>query len=1120
MKKFTLLLLIIWLVALSQENLFASQATADLSQVRFEHGKIEIPTYTFSRAETVAPLFSSAENPGIYPYTPLDRNSMSERPRPVQYESLTIENEYIRVMFLPELGGRIWSARDKLADREIFYYTSVIKPSGYNQRGAWPAGNLELYGPYDAHMLTWPGEPWSWALVRHDDGSATIVLSHVDHFFRDKVSLQVTLHPARAFLETTVRLHNRNMLPNRYLLWTNAGIAAGEGTRFIYPMTKTIGHNSSELGTWPVMNGVDLSWYKNNQNMLGVFGLDIYDNFIAAYDFQKDRGTICYTDRLLARGIKTWTWGVGTAAQRHLASYTDHDGPYVEVQSGRFVWDGNYEFIGPGKTDGWTEYWYGVSDLGGLTTANRDVAVKMDIAPEKSPSQINLAIAPTGNFGGATFELASGDAVIWHQSYDLKVGNVFRSSIPLKSIDRQHGLTLRITDQGGRSLLKYPLSLDGSHPNAVFAGDSIPRHFGAPETLSAEEAFQQGISYEKFGQLEEARQAYQLALTKDHLFAPAHLQLGLLALDRLQYAQAIEHFQHVLERDPVNSDAHYYLAVLYTEMGRTAEARLHYARLLPSSPNFDRRDYGLALLALQSDDMDEAGRLLDKAFVKNADESAVRQAHLYLNRKKNRTAEMSRENAELLKLDPTNAFAQAETFFANEASAEAQEKLDRACVNHAQGYLELATEYMRLSAWTEAGRLLDRGIQKALAAQAIPEPMLYYYRAYIADRSANAAIAQKAIAAAEGGDLRLEIFPFRRESIQVLNRVLEMRPAAANAASLLGDILYNRARRGDALASWRAALKANPKNFSALRDLGLALLEEGKTTEAVDLLTKAAEVRPDDLGVNLQLMDIDARSGNIAAARGILQRALSQKPGDDFITEKLASVEAQSGNYDRALELLTTHTFAPRHLSYSLLHLYQNVRLMMTLNLIKSARNSDAMEQLRLAQHPPTNLGTDDFTTIQSSRLLFFQALAYEAQGDAASARKAWTSAAQTVDDDSEHEGLFRAIAQYKIGETKKAEEWFDKFQSSNERRKTSASAEIRLYSYYLAGVYAAFRGDDKLAQANFQKASEIDQSNLFAKQALTWLSADMLKTLKSSPSSVTKTSPATQPISSSVGPK
>ncbi len=369
------------------------RATA-LQMVSFTRGALEIPTYTFGRSETVAPLFPVIENMGLYPYARLDHNSLSRKPAPVRYESLTLENEYLRVVILPELGGRIWSARDKTANREIFYYTSVIKPTAYNQRGGWPAGNLEVYGPYDAHMLTWPGEPWPWAFEKHQDGSATITLSHIDHFFRNKLSMAVTLHPGRAFIELKITLRNDQPLANRYLLWTNAGIAASDDTRFVYPMTRTIGHDSSELSTWPVARGTDLSLQKNNRNMLGVFGLDLYDDFIAAYDSKADYGTICYKDRRIARGAKTWTWGVGEAARRQMESYTDMDGPYVEVQSGRFVWDGNYEFIEPGRSDGWIEYWYGIGGLGELTTATRDAAISFDKAHVRAEASVVFAAPP------------------------------------------------------------------------------------------------------------------------------------------------------------------------------------------------------------------------------------------------------------------------------------------------------------------------------------------------------------------------------------------------------------------------------------------------------------------------------------------------------------------------------------------------------------------------------------------------------------------------------------------------------------------------------------------------------------------------------------------------------
>ena len=1054
--------------------LLCSLHTFTIAQVRFTRGTLEIPTYTIARSETVAPLFKTADSAALYPYARLDRDAMSRKPVPVKYESLTLENEYLRIIILPELGGRIWSARDKVANRELFYYTSVIKPTVYNQRGGWPAGNLEVYGPYDAHMLTWPGEPWPWAFRRNKDGSASVILSHIDHFFRNKISMEVTLHPGRSFIELTLRLRNNNLLPNRYLLWTNAGIAATAGTRFVYPMTRTIGHDSAELSTWPAVRGTDLSWYKNNQNMLGVFGLDLYDNFIGAYDSQTDYGTICWTDRRLARGVKTWTWGTGEAAMRQMKHYTDNDGPYVEVQSGRFVWDGNYEFIEPGKSDGWTEYWFAAGKLGGLTTASRDAAIHFDAG--------KLTVMATGNFPNATLKLTAGEAAIWKAQANLSPANVYRAQITLQPEIIRQTLKLEVRAASGELLAQYVQHPDGNHPDTVFAADSIPRQFAAIEKLTAEEAYQKGLAHEKFGALDEAQQAYQAALAKDRHFTAPHLRLGLLALDRSLHNEAMQHFQAVLERDPANGDAHYYLAVALTELGKTQEAARHYFRLLPSSPKFEQRDYGLGLLALNAGDYKEATQRLAQAVAALPTQLSARQAYAFTLRKLGRTAAAQKECNTLLALDPTNAFAQAEKVFLSNLPSSIS-NLQSALANHEQDYLELACEYLRLSAYTEAQRIIERGLATKTS------PLLHYYRAYCADRSGNANAARQSIDAARKQTLALEIFPFRRETIRVLKRMLELEPKDANTACLLGEILYYRARHDEAITVWRMAVASAPQHFSALRDLGLALLEAGQQNEALPLLTRAAEQRPELLSHTLLVAQLQAQAGNVDAAQQMLVRALQQQPQHDRLTETLALLAAQRGNPQRALELLSKHTFEPQHQSYALLHLWQAAQLMA----VSKTNPAAALTHVHAAQHPPTTLGMDDFSTLRSARLLVFEALLQQAAGASAEAAQTWQAAAQTTNEGSNEEGLFRAIALAQTGERERAETWFRNFAVVNERNKNSERVQTRALAFYLAGVYGALRAEPAQARANLNQSLEIDRTFLWAQQALDWLDAGLL---------------------------
>ncbi len=1076
--------------------------------VKFTHGKLVYPTYTYRSAETVAPLFGSIENMGLYPYSRLDWETRSEKPVPKTYDMVALENKYLRVEFLPELGGRIFSAYDKVAKRQLFYHPSVIKPSRYNPRGAWVVGNLELYGPYDTHMITWPGEPWPWALVRHKDGSATVILSHVDHFFRDKISIAVTLLPGKDYLKITVHLFNKNLVPNRYLIWTNAGVAASEGSRFVYPMSKVITHVSDALNVWPVIDGEDMSWNRNNVNMLGVFGLDIYDNYMSIYDYKDDFGTICYKNHLLARGMKTWTFGSGSEGRQQATTYSDTGDLYMEMQSGRFVWDGIYEFIDPGMSDGWTEYWYGAGHLGGLTTATPEAAVHFEIPPRR-PGTAKLAVTPTADYPGAVEELYAGKQKVWNATQDLKVGSASHAEISLGANTQGQVLELKILSRDGKTLLDHKFYPNDQHPNAAYASDSVPRTYGPVDTLTADQLYEQGLGYQKFGRIDDAERAYKEALRKDPLFPPVQLQMGLLALRRFDTQEAIDHFQKVLERDPTNGDAHYYLGMIDYELGRGADARLHFYRILPASDKFRLRDYMLGLLALKENDRARALHELSTAASLIPEDVSVREAYAYILRQEGKSEQAAREQEAILKLDPTNRFALAEHLFAAGAlgkdhadagQTEQEAKLnlfDRACARHPQGYLGLAAEYFRLSAWAEAAKVLDRGIAVTAASGDAPYPLLLYDRAYASVKLGDHQAALKFIHRAQKEDLEIQIFPFRAEDVDTLKTALKLDPADANAGVLLGDLLYSRSRQKEATDLWSEAVEKAPHNFSALRNLGMAMLVEGNQEKGLSLLTRALAVRPDHMATVLLVANANARLGHIQAARSVFQKALALQPGNDQLLQRLASLEAQVGNDDKALKILNSHTFGPTHLSYSLLHLYRGIQLMLAFQSAKNSQFSKALDDIAAAQNPPSNLGVDSFAKITSSRLLMYKALLLQAEGKHSAAMAAWQAAANTADQDIQGNGLFRAIGLYKSGQVQKAKDWLKGFVPVNEQRKTDNSITLRLHAYEMAGIYAAMQGNRSLAEQNFQKALQIDQSYLYARQGLAWLKAGMLDSLK-----------------------
>lgn len=418
--------------------------------------------------------------------------------------------------------------------------------------------------------------------------------------------------------------------------------------------------------------------------------------------------------------------------------------------------------------------------------------------------------------------------------------------------------------------------------------------------------------------------------------------------------------------------------------------------------------------------------------------------------------------------------------------------MDAACARHPQGYLELATEYMRLHGWAEAARVARRGVEKAA-----PYPLLLYYAAFAEEAQGHTEAAAALRGAVRTQELQLDIFPFRSEDVDVLNSAVQADPADANALVLLADLLYSRERRGEAIELWRRAVAAAPQHFFALRDLGMALLLEGTRDEGLRLLTRAFETRPEHLATAIVLANVNAGMGNAEAARDAFRRSLARNPGSDALIERLASLEAQTGNPAQALALMTGRSFEATHQSYALLHLYRAVRLTLALEEFERKNAAGALAHIQAAARPPASLGVDDFASVASSRLLLFEALLEQAGEDVSAAQASWKAAAATSDDDVETEGLFRAIALHKTGQRQQAADFFREFDTVNEQRKSDRNRALRAHANYTAGIYAAFKGNPAEAARSFRRALEVDQSFLYARQALAWLDAGLLKGLQ-----------------------
>ena len=351
------------------------------AQVKVWEGSLTIPTYTWE--DDVNPKFWALEGTGpgsvspinsiIYPYTMQDHLSRTKADR--TYRALFLENEYLKVACLPELGGRLHSVLDKTTGRDMFHLNHVIKPSMIAMRGAWISGGVEWNAGPQGHTVTCVS-PVDALTGQNPDGSAYLEISNLEKSQRTRWTVRVTLHPGRAYLEENIRLFNPTDAMSPYYFWNCVAFPNRPGTRFIFPMTLGTDHSAKTFFTWPMCEGKDLSWLKNYETSSSIFARQCEFDFFGAYDVDADRGIVQTADHHKLSGKKAWTWGnwdFGLVSQKNL---TDDDGPYIEVQSGPLPTQSDYEALWPRDEVSWQEWWYPVHGLGkGFEYATKDLAI-------------------------------------------------------------------------------------------------------------------------------------------------------------------------------------------------------------------------------------------------------------------------------------------------------------------------------------------------------------------------------------------------------------------------------------------------------------------------------------------------------------------------------------------------------------------------------------------------------------------------------------------------------------------------------------------------------------------------------------------------------------------------
>ena len=366
-----------------------------MRQVKVWEEEITIPTYRACRPET-APLFLEnrayqGSSGKVYPFPVTEK--ISDEKEDVTYQAVFLENEYLQVMVLPQLGGRIQRALDKTTGYDFVYYNHVVKPALVGLCGPWVSGGIEFNWPQHHRPTTF--SPVDYTLERREDGSCTVFVGETDRMYGTKGTAAITLYPGKAYIEIQGRLYNPTDLPQTFLWWANPAVPVNENTYSVFPpdVNAVMDHGRRAVSTFPIATGeyykfdysagVDISRYKNIQVPTSYMAAHSDYDFIGNYDEGRQAGLLHVADHHVSPGKKQWTWGCGDFGKSWDRNLTDEDGPYIELMTGVFT-DNQPDFtwLKPQEEKTFTQYFMPYKGVGRVGNATKDAALSLEPAGE------------------------------------------------------------------------------------------------------------------------------------------------------------------------------------------------------------------------------------------------------------------------------------------------------------------------------------------------------------------------------------------------------------------------------------------------------------------------------------------------------------------------------------------------------------------------------------------------------------------------------------------------------------------------------------------------------------------------------------------------------------------
>lgn len=1076
-------------------------------QVNMRSVTEKIPTYPIGAPEIDPIFFTGRVYQGaegyIYPYPLYD--VLTEEKTEQEYNVLRLDNQYVDISILPEIGGRIFAAADKTNNYPFFYTQTGVKPALIGMLGAWLSGGVEWNIP-DHHRAS-SYMPVNWTMKENEDGSKTIWVGETELRHRLKWSVGVSVYPNRSWVEAKIKVINPTPMIQSMLYWANVSVHCNEQYQVIFPPDVQFGvdHHKVYFTNWPTGEAnlgsgqnEDLSWWKNfTGNSRSIFAWGSEMSFLAGYDYGEDAGTVHVANRHVVPGKKFFLWGNNPNGEMWNKILSDNDGHYLELMVGAYSDNQpDYSWINPGEIREFSQIWYPIKGIKGVKNATDDAAVNFE---PTDGNNYRVGYCATTLYKNARVVVKQNDRILMDKRIDIDPDKFFLDQVTVTDASDPSSLYTALYDADGNLLVDYRPIVHEEKPLPKVIDGTKP----VKEYKTNEELYLAGLRVDQFNNARlDYMDFYNEALLRDSMDARVNIEVGKHYIRRGEWEKAAQHLQRAQARlshdytTAKNTEALYYLGYLYQMIGNNAKAEEAYWAAT-WTPDFKHRSfYELAVLAVKDKDYKKAMEMITQSLYVGMRDLQALTLKAYILRMQGKKEEAQETIRYIQQIDPLDYWSAAEASL----SASQGASFLKAGTNHnskgiiaVQELLEVINNYMTIGATDDALTLLNSAI--ALGEPYASYPLVYYYKACNLLKQDNQAEAVAAIDKARSLS-PLDNYPFRVEEIGLFNALLNEKPDDSFLHYHLGNLLYYLGQKDKGLNHWLRSAELNPSFAIACRNVGFGYGQLNDLQKSMKYYDMAIKANPND---PLLLTESDKiyEQADIPAAQRLkrLEAHLKTVMKHDDAVMRLLTLYNAAGQYDKAIKILDSRHFHLWEGGGQVHDIYVDSHMLKGMKLLKGKRYKDAIKEFDLANQYPVNLEVAPSPRSgYEAKVFYLSGIAYEAMNQADKAKECFEKSAGTEFRNRLTDlNYYKVKAQRKLNRTADADATLAQMQKSLSRMQENLMDSYAKFGeanqnvqqsniLYYSGLIHLLQNNPSAANDDFKKAIQLYPGNIWAK--------------------------------------